>query len=64
MDPAKMLCDAEQIVAIECSHRRIELVYQLLEPKLVNLMDDDKEHLIMMARARERLLQVQQFVDF
>src|SRR5207247_10624064 len=41
----------------------IELVQDFLEPQLVDLMDDDKQRLVMLQLARPRLLQRQQFVE-
>src|ERR1051326_4571399 len=43
----------------------VELMQELLEPELVGLMDDDKEHLVMLCGSgtwilkREQLLQIQ-----
>src|SRR5262249_43920852 len=39
---------------------RVEFVEQQLEPKLVSLMDDDEEHLVMMLRPRLRMLKTDQ----
>ena len=64
MNAAKVLGTREQIVAIEREHRRVELVQKLLEPQLVDLMDDDEEHLVVMRRVGERLLKAEQLVNF
>ena len=50
MDSAKVFGDAKQVVAIEREHRGIHLVQELLEPELVDLMDDDEEHLVVLRR--------------
>ena len=60
----KMLGCARQVVAIEREHRRVYLVQKLLEPQLVDLMNDDEEHLVVMRRAGERLLKGEELVDF
>ena len=41
---------AEEIAGREISFYFLELVQQLLEPKLVRLMDDDKQHLVVFGR--------------
>ena len=64
MDPTKVLAYAKKVVAIEGLHRRIGFMQQLLEPQLVDLVDDDEEHLVVMLRLRERVLERQQLVDF
>jgi len=40
-----------------------KLVQQLLEPKLVGLMDDDEKHLIVFRRRGTGLLQREQFLQ-
>ena len=40
----------------------IDLVEELLEPQLVDLVDDDEQHLVVLGRAR--LLQGQELLDF
>ena len=62
VNAAKMLRDAEQIVAVERRHGCVDLVQQLLEPELVDLMDDDEEHLVVVLRPRERLLQAEKLL--
>ncbi len=41
----------------------IELVQHLLEPQLVDLVNDDEEHLVMFGSLRPRALQREQLVD-
>ena len=41
----------------------IELVQQLLEPELVDLVNDDEQHLVVLGPVRARLLQRQELVD-
>ena len=38
------------------------LVEELLEPELVDLVDDDEEHLVMLGPVAERLLQLEELV--
>src|SRR5262249_3678018 len=40
-----------------------ELVELELEPKLIRLVDDDKQHLVVLRRLRARLLEVQELVQ-
>src|SRR5207247_7927717 len=41
----------------------VQLVQQLLEPQLVDLVDDDEQQLVVLGPVRERLLESQQIVD-
>src|SRR5205823_13708757 len=41
----------------------LHLVQQELEPQLVDLVDDDEEHLIVLDRLRQRLLQGEQLIE-
>ena len=60
----KCLATRSRSSRVERGHRCVEFVQQLLEPQLVNLMDDDEEHLVVVRGAGERLLQGEQLVDF
>ncbi len=64
VDAPEVLGNPKQIVAVEGGHRCVEFVEHLFEPKLVHLMDDDEEHLVVVGRAGERLLEGEQLVDF
>lgn len=64
VDAAKLLGGAQKVVTIERARSGIEFVQKLLEPQLVDLMDDDEEHLVVMRRLRKRLLKLQQVSDF
>ena len=63
VDSPKSLRDAPQVIAIERRGGRVELVQELLEPELVNLVNDDEQHLVVMRRLGERLLKSQQLVN-
>ena len=41
----------------------VQLVEKLFEPELVDLMDDDEEHLIVLRTLRDRPLTREQFVE-
>src|SRR5205823_10354902 len=41
----------------------LQLVQKLLEPQLVDLVDNDEEHLVVLDRLRERLLQGEQLIE-
>ena len=53
-------CDSS---ASSSAHDAIELVQQLLEPQLVDLVNDDEEHLVVLGPLGARLLQREQLVD-
>jgi hypothetical protein len=61
---AKPLGGRGCVVTVEREHGGVQLVQDLFEPQLVNLMDDDEEHLVVMRRPRERLLQGEELVNF
>jgi hypothetical protein len=58
----RMNC-AEEIAGGEILFDFLELVEQLLEPKLVRLMNDDEEHLVVLGRGRARALERQQLLQ-
>ena len=51
------------VVPVELLLEVRELVQYLLEPELVDLMDDDEEHLVMLGPARKRALQRQKLFE-
>ena len=63
VDAAEILADLERFAAAEMAHRRFDLVQHLLEPQLVDLMDDDEEQLVVVRRVALRNLQREQLVD-
>jgi hypothetical protein len=42
----------------------VQLVKNLLEPKLVHLMDHDEEHLVVLRSLRQGTLEREQLIDF
>ena len=62
-DPLQRVLRAVRFVVFEQLADAIELVQQLLEPELVDLVDDDEEQLVVLRPLRARLLQRQQLVD-
>ncbi len=62
--PAKVLADGGQVVAVERRQGGVHLVQDLFEPQLVDLMDDDEEHLVVMRGTRKRPLQGEKLVNF
>ena len=64
VNAAKPLGSRGQVVAVEREHSGVQFVQYLFEPQLVNLMDDDEEHFVVMRRTRERLLQGEELVNF
>src|SRR5436190_9123723 len=54
---------AVRLVALEQPADAIEFVQQLLEPQLVDLVNDDEQHLVVLRSGRARLLQRQELVD-
>ncbi len=52
---------AEEIAGGEILFDLLKLVEQLLEPKLVRLMNDDEEHLVVLGRGGARSLKREQF---
>src|SRR5688572_3772999 len=53
----------EHMITIEMAHDRVELVKELLEPELVDLMDDDEERLVVLRRIGPELLQRNEIVN-
>jgi hypothetical protein len=51
------VCCARAARRLEQPHDVIELVQQLLEPELVDLVDDDEERLVVLRPVGARLLQ-------
>ena len=62
-DPFQRVLRTVRFVAFEPLTNAVELVQQLLEPELVDLMDDDEEELVVLRSCRSRLLQREQLVD-
>src|SRR6185295_11463062 len=60
-DPLQRVLRAVRLVLLEQRAHAIELVEQLLEPQLVDLVNDDEQHLVVLVRAR--LLQGEKLVD-
>ena len=57
-------CSAVADVAgLQRALQPVELVQQLLEPELVDLVDDDEEHLVVLGPVGQRRLQLEQLVD-
>src|SRR2546426_6870787 len=54
---------ARRLVAAQQRLEVAELVEHLLEPQLIHLMDDDKEHLVVLRSCRPRLLQGQELLE-
>src|SRR5258705_10987493 len=54
---------AEQIARRKVGLYFLKLMQQLLEPELVSLMNDDKQHLVMFRRAGTRCLHGEQFLQ-
>ena len=54
---------AMRLVAFEQLRHAIDLVQHLLEPELVDLVNDDEQHLVVLRPFRARLLQGEEFVD-
>ena len=48
---------------VEQRHHAIDLVQHLLEPQLVDLVNDDEQHLVVLGPVRARPLQREQLVD-
>src|SRR6266487_2611939 len=53
----------EQIAGGEIALYFLELMQQLLEPEFVRLMDDDEKHLVVLGRARARVLKREQLLQ-
>ena len=53
----------EEIACGKISLYFVKLMQQLLKPKLVRLMDDDEQRLIVLRRAGARLLKREQFLQ-
>ena len=53
----------ERVVGVEQRDDRVELVQDLLEPELVDLVDDDEEELVVVRRIGLRVLQAEQIVE-
>ena len=51
------------VAGARAAHHVIELVQELLEPQLVDLVNDDEEHLVVLGPLRARLLQREELVD-
>ena len=62
VDAFEVLGDGQQPVCVQIAHHRLDLVQQLLKPQLVHLVNDNKEHLVVMRGRGKRLLQREQFV--
>ncbi len=56
VNAAEELRRAQKIIGVERRDRRLQLVQELLEPELIDLMDNDEEQLVMVRRIRERPL--------
>ena len=54
---------AEQIAGGEISLYFLKLMQQLFEPQLVCLMNDDKQHLVVLGRRGARVLESQQLLQ-
>ena len=50
-------------LASSSAHHVVELVQHLLEPQLVDLVDDDEEHFVVLGPVGERVLELEQLVD-
>ena len=54
---------AIRVAGLEQDDHAIDFVQHLLEPQLVDLVNDDEEHLVMFGAFRARPLQLEQLVD-
>ena len=62
-DPLERVLRLVRLIVFEQPPHAIEFVQQLLEPQLVDLVDDDEQHFVVFGPLRTRLLQRQQLVD-
>ena len=62
-DALERVLGAVGLVGVEQAPHVVELVQDLLEPQLVDLVDHDEEHLVVLGAVRERPLQREQLVD-
>ncbi len=62
-DPLQRGVDRRQLVALEAVAQMVELVQHLLEPELVDLVDDDEEHLVVLRPAGLGALAGEQLVE-
>jgi hypothetical protein len=62
-DPLERVLRAVRLVAAQQRRDAIELVQQLLEPQLIDLVDDDEEQLVMLGSLGTRLLQREELVE-
>lgn len=55
---------AVEVAAAQVVGDFLQFVQQQLEPQLVDLVNDDEEHLVVLGRLRQRSLEDEQFVEF
>src|SRR4030095_12160441 len=53
---------SQRKISIKPFDNSIELMQQFLEPQLIDLMNDDKQHLIVLRRIRKQLLKRREIV--
>src|SRR5256885_6876532 len=61
--PFERMDRAKQIAAGKILLNLLELVQQLFEPKLISLMNDDEQHLVVLRRRGARVLESEQLLQ-